>query len=93
MKDLTNKLRSMRERRTTVIDAAKNRPCMDCGGTFPSVCMDFDHVRGEKLFGVGNSRSRSVKAMQDEIAKCDIVCANCHRVRTHARRQYRKTEA
>jgi hypothetical protein len=44
--------------------------------------MDFDHVRGEKLFGIGPGvASHGLKALATEIAKCDLVCANCHRRR------------
>lgn len=63
----------------------KNIPCLDCGGTFPSECMDFDHVRGEKKFTLRNGMTRSKQTLLEEIAKCDIVCANCHRIRTTAR--------
>ena len=51
--------------------------------------MDLDHVRGEKLFELGSTRgrqSKSIIAMEAEIAKCDVVCSNCHRERTHQRR-------
>lgn len=70
-------------KRREVIVAAKDRPCMDCGGVFPVVCMDFDHRPGtEKKFSIGGSGPWSESAMREEIAKCDVVCANCHRVRT-----------
>ncbi len=47
--------------------------------------MDFDHVRGEKKFNLGSVLALNVSAeiLDEEIAKCDIVCANCHRIRTH----------
>lgn len=60
--------------------AFKDAPCADCGREFPSVCMDFDHVRGEKKFNV--SQCKSLKGLADEVAKCDVVCSNCHRIRT-----------
>jgi hypothetical protein len=63
-------------------------PCMDCGGTFPHYAMDFDHVRGEKSFNVGSGVGRySVEALKEEIAKCELVCSNCHRIRHHVRRK------
>jgi hypothetical protein len=44
--------------------------------------MDFDHVRGRKLFNIGASLSTvSLVRLLKEIAKCEIVCANCHRLR------------
>ena len=63
----------------------KDVPCMDCGGRFPPECMDFDHIRGEKLFSVSTSVTRERKSLIEEIAKCDIICANCHRIRTRSR--------
>jgi hypothetical protein len=70
-----------------LVDQARDRPCMDCGGTFPVVCMDFDHVRGKKHKNVADmvSNCASVPVILAEIAKCDVVCSNCHRVRTYNR--------
>jgi hypothetical protein len=61
-------------------------PCADCGNTFPSYCMDFDHKNNAtKLDNVSFMISRfSWSRIEKEIAKCDLVCANCHRIRTHA---------
>lgn len=64
----------------------KDRPCADCGGSFPPECMDFDHVRGRKEFEIGKSNF-PVERLAAEIAKCEVVCANCHRIRTKARQQ------
>lgn len=69
------------------IETLKDAPCMDCGGRFPPECMDFDHVRGEKLFNVSHVAKalKNIEKLEAEIAKCDLVCANCHRIRTKAR--------
>lgn len=64
------------------IQALKKVPCMDCKGEFPTECMDFDHARGKKLFEINASWSRSREAFLREVSKCDVVCANCHRIRT-----------
>ncbi len=56
------------------------RPCADCKNSFPPECMDFDHVRGEKIHEV--SRVCNKEFVDAEILKCDLVCANCHRIRT-----------
>jgi len=64
----------------------KDVPCADCGGRFPPECMDFDHVRGKKAFGIGGRVGRTpLKDLFREMAKCDVVCANCHRIRGRAR--------
>lgn len=69
----------------------KDAPCTDCGGRFPSYCMDFDHVRGIKVASVSAmlNRSASRERILAEIAKCELVCANCHRIRTFGRGQHR----
>ena len=74
------------EARRKVLDALKSAPCTDCGNQYPPVCMDFDHI-GEKLFSIAKARSRGMdwQKVLDEIAKCELVCANCHRVRTRDR--------
>lgn len=64
----------------------KNAACKDCGGSFDSECMDFDHVRGRKLFNIGANRPHARSRVLIEIAKCDLVCSNCHRLRTKRRR-------
>jgi hypothetical protein len=71
-----------------VIAYLKAVPCLDCGQSFPPECMDFDHVRDGKSFSIAHFNNRSLDALLEEIDKCDIVCANCHRIRTKARRQY-----
>jgi len=73
---------------------------MDCGGAFPVVCMDFDHRDGEekhpRLTHRENGYKRcpismtalatqSLRAFKAEVDKCDVVCANCHRLRTERR--------
>lgn len=69
----------------------KARPCTDCGGIFPPYVMDFDHLdSAEKLFDVGRARRSGLSAIKREIAKCELVCANCHRIRTYKRAQAAK---
>jgi hypothetical protein len=60
-------------------------PCSDCGGTFKPFQMDFDHRDpSAKSFKVMSGRAMlmSTKRVLSEVAKCDVVCVNCHRVRT-----------
>ena len=76
--------RERRERHRKAIQDLKERtPCADCGGRFPYYVMDFDH-RGQKSFSLASPVMQcSLKTLMKEVAKCDIVCANCHRIRTH----------
>ena len=62
------------------------RPCKDCGGKFHPDAMDFDHCRGKKLFEISKAGAKPLLRIATEIAKCDLVCANCHRIRTASRR-------
>lgn len=58
--------------------------CADCGYAEHPAALDFDHRDpATKEFSVGaRTRAASPKKLWAEIAKCDVVCANCHRVRT-----------
>ena len=62
--------------------------CVDCGIKNP-VVLDFDHVpeRGPKLFELHKFSNHSFPDIAAEIQKCDVVCANCHRIRSWARGQ------
>jgi hypothetical protein len=77
-----------------VVRKHKSQPCGECGRRFPPVCMDFDHVRGEKVDIVSRLRGYvSMERLLEEIAKCEVVCANCHRVRTTRRVRARRASA
>jgi len=71
----------------------KDGPCVDCGVSFPSYVMQFDHVRGDKLIKVSDLSLSSDAVLVTEIAKCDLVCGNCHKIRTHTRRVGQHSEA
>lgn len=65
----------------------KSEPCSDCWQKFDPVCMDFDHVRGDKKYGIASIwRDRDIEKVKDELSKCDLVCSNCHRIRTYSRK-------
>jgi hypothetical protein len=69
------------ERATLLVEFFRDRPCTDCGETDPLV-LEFDHL-GDKSFNIAKGlRTHSWQAVLDEIAKCEVVCANCHRRRT-----------
>jgi hypothetical protein len=79
------KRRLVRERTAYLIEYFKTHPCVDCGENDP-VVLEFDHL-ADKLFDIGKAlRDRSWQSILDEIAKCEVVCANCHRRRTGRRR-------
>jgi hypothetical protein len=77
------------------VDSIKRSPCMDCGIFYPPYVMQFDHrdpstkiAPVSTLIGGGMSQR-----LITEIAKCDLVCANCHCVRTYQRRMACLSEA
>ena len=72
------------ERFAWLVAYLAEHPCVDCGESDP-VVLEFDH-RGDKSFTIGRSfRYLRWETILAEIAKCDVVCANCHRRRTARR--------
>jgi hypothetical protein len=60
--------------------------CSDCGYNGAAEALDFDRRPGEiKTFNITKGRTFGWGLILDEISKCDLVCANCHRIRTKAR--------
>ena len=60
-------------------------PCTDCGET-DAVVLEFDHL-ADKLFNIGQVLPyRNWQTILDEIEKCEVVCANCHRRREALRK-------
>ena len=62
--------------------------CTDCGWQGWARGLDWDHVRGSKVRSIATliANGRSWSEVLEEIAKCELVCANCHRIRTSDRR-------
>lgn len=79
-----------------LLETAKEGCCVDCGYSYPRQAMDFDHRPGVvKRFDLSKSLGTryALDTVREEIAKCDLVCANCHRIRTEARRPSPKKDA
>lgn len=78
------------ERKRAIVSLAKDNPCMDCGEKYHPYAMDFDHRESsEKRANVSallTNRCATDSDVLAEIAKCDLVCSNCHRLRTFKRR-------
>src|SRR5438105_15906770 len=69
----------------TLILVAKDRPCADCGGRWHPLVMEFDHLPGTaKRANLGDALARKFgrATVRAEIAKCEVVCPTCHRIRT-----------
>jgi hypothetical protein len=71
--------------RQALLNNLKSVPCVDCGTLYPPYCMEFDHMRGEKRAPVGKMLNHNIDRLLEEIAKCEIVCCACHRIRSAAR--------
>ena len=82
------RVRDRKRKLTEKVNELKKAPCTDCHKKFPTVCMDFDHIGDDKILNVSAAIQQgwSFKRILLEIAKCELVCANCHRIRTASRR-------
>lgn len=67
------------------IESCKELACSKCGNTYPPRCMDFKHTKEAKKFYLGSAlrEKRTLSEILDEIAKCEVVCANCGRLGPH----------
>lgn len=77
------------------VDAIKlNKGCADCGYNKHPAALDFDHLpQFIKLCSVGTLVTRGKREETfAEIAKCEVVCANCHRIRTTLRHTEKRRE-
>lgn len=85
-KDYFRRNKLKRERMRQWLKEQKDRPCMDCGKKYHPYVMDFDHRdRADQEYQPHQLIKRmSWSRMKAEIAKCDVVCSNCHRIRTLA---------
>jgi hypothetical protein len=80
------------ERTEFLVDFFRTHPCVDCGEIDP-VVLEFDHI-GAKEFDISSGiRARKWQAVINEIAKCEVVCANCHRRRTALRGDFARVLA
>ena len=82
--------RNTRIERRLKLNKIKDVPCTDCNQKYPPYVMDFDHLpEFEKSFEInGQCLGRKWEVIEKEIEKCEVVCSNCHRIRTHRRREF-----
>ena len=76
-----------KELRRIALAKIKNVPCSDCKKLFPPWVLDFDHRnRNLKSGDIGHmfiNGMWNIDMLEKEMVKCDLVCANCHRMRTY----------
>jgi len=82
IKATRNRIKAKRKLRQFIYDYYKAHSCVVCGESDP-VVLEFDHLR-EKYKGIAImvNRALSLTRIEAEIAKCEVVCANCHKRRT-----------
>ena len=80
-RDRRNKIRKYLQ------DYKQQHGCMDCREDYPYYILEFDHrPEHDKLFNLSQSSAKySLEQIKTEVAKCDVVCSNCHRLRTWSR--------
>lgn len=79
------------EIRSMVAKIKEENGCIDCKQKYPYFVLEFDHVRGQKIGNIAQMVSwNTIEEIYEEIDKCDIVCANCHRFRTQNRKENKK---
>jgi hypothetical protein len=75
-----------RSRAAWLLSLKTDRPCTDCGVIYPPQVMQWDHLPGaEKRGDISVVGWRSREEVLAEIAKCELVCTNCHTIRTFER--------
>lgn len=68
-----------------ILREVKAVPCKDCGRHVPGQ-MTFDHIDpSTKKFTIAHGWYKSVQTLLAEIAKCEVVCGSCHRMREKRR--------
>lgn len=78
---VANRKQAVRENRIRIREYLLTHPCVDCGNDDPRV-LEFDHVAGKKHKAIAQMHAYSWNTLQAEIAKCEVRCANCHRLKT-----------
>ena len=75
----------LRQRNREYVRQLKSQPCTDCGGWFPPEAMDFDDLESKSAFISKLVYQAGWQTLLTELAKCEVVCANCHRIQTMVR--------
>ena len=83
---ITRNHRVIAENQRKLYAYLSEHPCVDCG-LADIRCLEFDHVRSKKLSNIAELLNSPLPwvTIENEITKCDVRCANCHRIKTHKR--------
>ena len=88
-----NKIQRVRNREF-VMSIKEISECIDCGESNPLV-LDFDHVKGDKILAISDMSNKAycIDKISKEMDKCEVRCANCHRIITNKRRDDKRRAA
>lgn len=75
-------------RRDLLNQIKTERGCARCGYNAHPAALDFNHVHGEKSLAIGQDPKAAWQKLMDEINKCEVLCANCHRIHTYENRHW-----
>lgn len=85
-KSKTSNKTAIKRNREFIQNYKENTPCFDCKIKYHYCVMNFDHLRDKKANLSRLVRnSLSINALKLEMDKCELVCSNCHRIRTWKR--------
>jgi len=89
LRNRASKRRYKRERIEFIRDYKISQGCSVCGYNKCGDALEFDHInREDKKFSLSSCGSRSWEAIHEEIKKCVLLCANCHREKTSREKDY-----
>lgn len=89
-KDIYKKSRAKsKQANVAIIDEFKlSNGCKVCGYDTDPVALDLHHRSDDKILNVSTMAARHYRqqVVVEEMSKCDVLCANCHRILHHSKR-------
>ena len=82
-----------KDKRKLINEYKINQGCKDCGYNLDYRALEFDHIHNNgrpytrKQRTIASYMYHSLERIFEEISKCEVVCCNCHAIRTHKRRE------
>lgn len=91
LKQCKERAQSARERNRRILATIKvEKGCEICGYNKHPVALDFDHkVQSEKSMKIGGATC-AIDRLLEEVKKCRVLCANCHRVESYEKGHHLK---
>ena len=87
---IRDKLRADRNRER-LNEYKLSKGCTDCGYNEHPAALEFDHLPGyDKIVTVASLCYRAWSVIENEIAKCEVVCSNCHSIRSASRNWHKQ---